>query len=245
MPAKARKLRVRKTDEAEDEVPELSDGISSQLQHTRQLQRSRKRLQGTDTGALAANESKPAFEEAEDLLEDAPGDLLEAYVKEQARPGTDQDPIQEKYIQEQMAKRLGKPGSEQPAAERDPLNDAFNELYHIPEELQHGTSSKQADASSYMTGVVEVQLPMDYKIRNIEETEAAKKQMLGSAHHPGLREPEDDEDAGPSAYPPPVMRGTYPRDFGHQRRPAPATDKPESLVAFHSPRKPKEKRRRT
>lgn len=35
-----------------------------------------------------------------------------------------------------MAKRLGRSGSEQPAAERDPLNDAFNELYHIPEELQ-------------------------------------------------------------------------------------------------------------
>lgn len=31
-----------------------------------------------------------------------------------------------------------------------------------------------------MTGVVEVQLPMDYKIKNIEETEAAKKQMLGA-----------------------------------------------------------------
>ena len=32
--------------------------------------------------------------QAEEVPEDAPGDLLEAYVKEQARPGTDHDPIQ-------------------------------------------------------------------------------------------------------------------------------------------------------
>ncbi len=42
----------------------------------------------------------------------------------------------EKYIQEQMAKRLGKADVADASAERDPLSDAFNELYHIPEELQ-------------------------------------------------------------------------------------------------------------
>ena len=47
-----------------------------------------------------------------------------------------------------------------------------------------GRGARQADVSAYMTGVVEVQLPMDYKIRNIEETEAAKKQMLGAARKP-------------------------------------------------------------
>ena len=41
--------------------------------------------------------------------------------------------------------------------------------------------------SAYMTGVVEVQLPMDFKIKNIEDTEAAKKQMLGTAHKSAYR----------------------------------------------------------
>lgn len=53
---------------------------------------------------------------------------------------------------------------------------------------------------------------------------------LPNWHHVVLREPEDDDEAEASAYPPPVMRGTYPRDFGHQRRAATALDKPESLV---------------
>ena len=43
---------------------------------------------------------------------------------------------EKKYIQEQMAKRLGKTGAAEPGADRDPLSDAFNELYHIPKELQ-------------------------------------------------------------------------------------------------------------
>ena len=53
--------------------------------------------------------------------------------------------------------------------------------------VQQAGSSKQADVSAYMTGVVEVQLPMDYKIKNIEETEAAKKQMLGAARGSAFR----------------------------------------------------------
>ncbi|KAK9865416.1 hypothetical protein WJX84_011610 [Apatococcus fuscideae] len=243
MPAKERNLRTRKPTAEEDEASEAAEGVSTQLENTRKLQRARNRLQGTNAAALAVNDSRPVYEEAEELPEDAPGDLLEAYVKEQARPGTDQDPIQEKYIQEQMAKRLGKTGGQEPGAERDPLNDAFNELYHIPAELQ-GTSSKQADVSAYMTGVVEVQLPMDYKIKNIEDTEAAKKEMLGASRHAAYREQDEDEEDG-AAYPPPVMRVTYPRDFGRQRKGQPASQQPETLVAFHSPRKPREKRRRT
>ena len=41
--------------------------------------------------------------------------------------------------------------------------------------------SKQQDVSSWMTGIQEVALPMDFKLRNIEETEAAKKLLLSVA----------------------------------------------------------------
>ena len=33
-------------------------------------------------------------------------------------------------------------------------------------------------AETWLTGIVEVELPMDEKLRNIEETEAAKKKIL-------------------------------------------------------------------
>ena len=47
-----------------------------------------------------------------------------------------------------MAKRLGKTGAADTGAERDPLSDAFNELYHIPEELQVGPNAGLAAQSS-------------------------------------------------------------------------------------------------
>ena len=37
------------------------------------------------------------------------------------------------------------------------------------------------DVSSWMTGIQEVPLPMAYKLRNIEDTEAAKKRLLASS----------------------------------------------------------------
>ena len=40
---------------------------------------------------------------------------------------------------------------------------------------------KVQDVSSWMTGIQEVPLPMAYKLRNIEDTEAAKKVLLHSA----------------------------------------------------------------
>ena len=44
-----------------------------------------------------------------------------------------------------------------------------------------GQKTKQQDVSAWMTGIQEVQLPMDFKLKNIEETEAAKKRLLASA----------------------------------------------------------------
>ena len=47
--------------------------------------------------------------------------------------------------------------------------------------LLQGQQIKQQDVSAWMTGIQEVELPLDYKLKNIEETEAAKKQLLASA----------------------------------------------------------------
>jgi hypothetical protein len=46
---------------------------------------------------------------------------------------------------------------------------------------------KVQDVSSWMTGIQEVPLPMAYKLRNIEDTEAAKKVLLHSAAAGGSR----------------------------------------------------------
>ena len=49
--------------------------------------------------------------------------------------------------------------------------------------LSHAQAPKHKvqDVSSWMTGIQEVPLPMAYKLRNIEDTEAAKKRLLASS----------------------------------------------------------------
>ena len=47
--------------------------------------------------------------------------------------------------------------------------------------LVQGQQVKQQDVSSWMTGIQEVELPLNFKLKNIEETEAAKKALLASA----------------------------------------------------------------
>lgn len=44
-----------------------------------------------------------------------------------------------------------------------------------------GQKIKQQDVSSWLTGIQEVPLSLQYKMRNIDETEAAKKRLLATA----------------------------------------------------------------
>jgi septation ring formation regulator EzrA len=65
---------------------------------------------------------------------------------------------------------------------------AQDELYTIPDELRVVTTEvaakkvkieeEQGTASSWSTGIAEVELPMTFKLRNIEETERAAQQAL-------------------------------------------------------------------
>ena len=49
-----------------------------------------------------------------------------------------------------------------------------------------GQQTKPVDPGAWATGIVEVPLPAEVKMRNIEETEAAKQKMLASVHGWGL-----------------------------------------------------------
>lgn len=44
-----------------------------------------------------------------------------------------------------------------------------------------GQNTKPMDPGAWATGIVEVALPMEYKMRNIEQTEAAKRELLSKA----------------------------------------------------------------
>ncbi|KAL6048481.1 Telomere length and silencing protein 1 [Balamuthia mandrillaris] len=70
------------------------------------------------------------------------------------------------------------------------LKEAERRLYEIPEHLRVEEKPRSDDtiSESWLTGIQEVELPMEFKLRNIEATEEAKKQILEGKTAP---EPED------------------------------------------------------
>lgn len=79
-----------------------------------------------------------------------------------------------KYVEQELAKKRGRNVDATSQAEND-LKRADDELYVIPEHLKVKKRNSEESSTQWTTGIAEVQLPIEYKLRNIEETEAAKK----------------------------------------------------------------------
>ncbi|XP_010250230.1 PREDICTED: uncharacterized protein C9orf78 homolog [Nelumbo nucifera] len=85
-----------------------------------------------------------------------------------------EDPNMLKYVEQELAKKRGKKIDATNQAEND-LKRAEDELYIIPDHLKVKRRNSEESSTQWTTGIAEVQLPIEYKLRNIEETEAAKK----------------------------------------------------------------------
>ncbi|XP_050373542.1 protein COP1 SUPPRESSOR 2 [Argentina anserina] len=87
----------------------------------------------------------------------------------------DEDPNMLSYIEDQLAKKKGKKVEAAPEEVENELQRAEDELYKIPDHLKVKKRNSEESSTQWTTGIAEVQLPIEYKLRNIEETEAAKK----------------------------------------------------------------------
>ncbi|EPS62120.1 hypothetical protein M569_12673, partial [Genlisea aurea] len=88
-----------------------------------------------------------------------------------------EDPNMLKYIDQELARKRGKhiAASDDNQADND-VKRAEDELYRIPEHLKVKRKRGSGESTTqWTTGIAEIQLPIEYKLRNIEETEAAKK----------------------------------------------------------------------
>ena len=90
-----------------------------------------------------------------------------------------EDPNMLRYVEEALAKRRAGDATVRDDAEpatRPGARDGF--LWDVPANLAATRREDDESAARHMTGIVEVQLPMDCKMRNIEETERAKRAIL-------------------------------------------------------------------
>ncbi|XP_058198007.1 protein COP1 SUPPRESSOR 2 [Rhododendron vialii] len=84
-----------------------------------------------------------------------------------------EDPNMLRYVEQELAKKRGRNISANHA--ENEIKHAEDELYNIPEHLKVKRRNSEESSTQWTTGIAEIQLPIEYKLRNIEETEAAKK----------------------------------------------------------------------
>ncbi|PKA56624.1 Transcription factor GTE1 [Apostasia shenzhenica] len=122
--------------------------------------------------------------EKEDLV------LQDTFAQETAV--TIEDPNMLKYVEQELAKRRGHKIDSVEKEDKDPMD----ELCAVPEHLKVRKRNSEESSTQWTTGIAEVQLPIEYKLRNMEETEAAKK-LLQEKRLVGRTKPES---SIPSSY---------------------------------------------
>uniref|UniRef100_A0A0V0HZM9 Putative hepatocellular carcinoma-associated antigen 59-like n=1 Tax=Solanum chacoense TaxID=4108 RepID=A0A0V0HZM9_SOLCH len=86
----------------------------------------------------------------------------------------EEDPNMLRYVEQELAKKRGKNVDVADQVENE-VKRAEDELYKIPEHLKVKRRNSEESSTQWTTGIAEIQLPIEYKLKNIEETEAAKK----------------------------------------------------------------------
>ncbi|KAK8588164.1 hypothetical protein V6N13_087111 [Hibiscus sabdariffa] len=163
-------------DEGDDPAAKSDDEEDRRLalEEVKFLQKQRERKSGIPaiptvlTGGVIAKvtEKSDADGEKEELV------LQDTFAQETAV--LVEDPNMIKYVEQELAKKRGRNMNEKNEVEND-LTRAEDELYKIPEHLKVKKRNSEESSTQWTTGIAEVQLPIEYKLRNIEETEAAKK----------------------------------------------------------------------
>ncbi|CAA7056209.1 unnamed protein product [Microthlaspi erraticum] len=176
------KRNFRKRNFEEEEEDDLSKAAISDeeeqrrlaLEEVKFLQKQRERKLGIPALSTAQNsigKAKPVEKtEAEGEKEELV--LQDTFAQETAV--LIEDPNMVKYIEQELAKKRGRNIDDAEEVENE-LKRVEDELYMIPDHLKVKKRSSEESSTQWTTGIAEVQLPIEYKLKNIEETEAAKK----------------------------------------------------------------------
>nr|XP_058958139.1 splicing factor C9orf78 homolog [Pocillopora verrucosa] len=208
-----RNYRKRREAEESDDDQQETSLTSEALEERKELQRFRKRQAGVSAVALALGKTLAPEEEVEsdpfklktgglvqvnDLIQDRNRDREGEDKEKSINLGAnfaaetnrrDEDTHMLKYIEEEMAKRKGvaldKTVQNKPKSKEDLL-------YQVPEHINVRSkimASEEMLSNQMLSGIPEVDLGIDAKIRNIEATEAAKQAVIEEQRYKKSKEP--------------------------------------------------------
>jgi len=195
-------FRKRKDSNEEKEEGNVGEDVVSKLQETKELQKLRLRPHGISAAALAIGKHKveeevsvnDPFKASTGGIADMKGiksgkganssvdDAYDTGIGTQFSVETntrDEDAEMMKYIEEQLAKRKGLEKDEDVQGNKylTPEEIAFSS---VPEYLRKksSTQSEEMLSNQMLSGIPEVDLGIEAKIKNIESTEDAKQKLL-------------------------------------------------------------------
>lgn len=208
-PKKRKPMRQREV-EPDNESNDEAEVDLSKLEEMKTVQKLRKRPNGVSIVSLAIGE-KVSVEE-EDLISDPfkvksggmvnmkalksgsvkqSDDAYDVGIGTQFSAETnkrDEDEEMMKYIEEQLAKKKCKTKDEKEEGQDDSskyLSPEEAALQAVPEHLRASTTRRSEEmlSNQMLSGIPEVDLGIDAKIRNIEATEEAKLKLLWERHN--------------------------------------------------------------
>lgn len=206
-PKKPKSLRQRiKEDESDDE-----EHILAKLEEAKEIQKLRERPNGVSVVALATGQKTTLEEEitCKDPFKIKAGGMVNMQALKSGKVkqvddaydtgiGTqfsaetnkrDEDEEMMKYIEEQLAKRKeGHNNTQKELDHNDTLKYLSPEeaaLLSLPEHLRVSSTQRSEEmlSNQMLSGIPEVDLGIDAKIKNIEATEEAKMKLLWERHN--------------------------------------------------------------
>uniref|UniRef100_A0A673TKM8 Chromosome 9 open reading frame 78 n=1 Tax=Suricata suricatta TaxID=37032 RepID=A0A673TKM8_SURSU len=188
MPVTGKSFRRRRADSESEEDEQDSEEVRLKLEETREVQNLRKRPNGVSAVALLVGEK---VQEETTLVDDPfqmkTGGMVDMKkLKERANdhhvhhPSVFSKPYvrqQMKYIETELKKRKGIVEHEEQKVKPKSAEDC---LYELPENIRVSSAKKTEEmlSNQMLSGIPEVDLGIDAKIKNIISTEDAKARLL-------------------------------------------------------------------
>ncbi|ESP00877.1 hypothetical protein LOTGIDRAFT_55706, partial [Lottia gigantea] len=194
-----RKRRHSSESDGSDNEKEESMYVEK-LEEIRELQKCRERPKGVNAATLALGKKIPKTVECEtsDPFKMKTGGFIDmkalkvkplkvddaqaigtAFAAETNR--RDEDAEMVRYVEDALAKRKGGKSSQDESENSPRPEKREDELYNLPDYLQIKSTSKKSEdmlSNQMLSGIPEIDLGIEAKIKNIEQTEEAKQKLL-------------------------------------------------------------------
>lgn len=194
---KNRAIRKRHHSESDDSTSDEADNTETKLKDIKELQKQREKPKGVSAAVLALGTK---ISKTEDITDKDPfkrrtGGIVDmktlkkselskedveaigtAFAAETNR--RDEDTEMLKYVEQELAKKKGQ------VTDKDveiKLKKPVDKLFALPEKLKIESSNKKTEdmlSNQMLSGIPEVDLGIEAKIKNIEATEEAKQKLI-------------------------------------------------------------------